>query len=170
MVTGAEGARIEQLLDELRATAGPTTWPRVEELLRRMVGWYGGGLARLFEVAGDGLDEAARERLGRDELVSSLLLLHGLHPHAPDARIRAALDELSSRVGARVALVELRDGAAHLRIDGGCGATAQSIAEAARRAVEDAAPEVTSVALDGGAPSPARDLVQIDLARSRVPR
>jgi hypothetical protein len=66
--------RIEQLLSELRATAGPQVWPRVDELVSALVTLYGEGLARLLAA----LDEVGRARLRGDELVASLLELHGL--------------------------------------------------------------------------------------------
>src|SRR5581483_10078491 len=66
--------RIEQLLGELRATAGPQVWPRVDELVSSLVGLYAAGLARLLAA----LDDVGRARLRGDALVLSLLELHGL--------------------------------------------------------------------------------------------
>src|SRR5262249_5956444 len=78
----ANSQRIERLLDEVRATCGPSTWQRVEELIRALVGLYGAGLERLLLLAAEtgALAGPLRERLCKDELVSSLLLLHRLHP------------------------------------------------------------------------------------------
>lgn len=79
-----EGERIAQLIEDLGAMAGAPVGQRVDELVRRLMHLYGTGLANLLRIlAGDQLqrlDDAARERLRADELLSSLLVLHGIHP------------------------------------------------------------------------------------------
>jgi hypothetical protein len=79
-----EGERIAQLIEDLGAMAGAPVSQRVDELVRRLMHLYGTGLANLLRIlAGDQLqrlDDAARERLRADELLSSLLVLHGIHP------------------------------------------------------------------------------------------
>jgi hypothetical protein len=78
-----EGDRIAQLIDDLGAMAGLPVRQRVEELVQRLVHLYGTGLERLMQIlGGDRLDDDARARLCADPLVSSLLVLHGLHPVA----------------------------------------------------------------------------------------
>jgi hypothetical protein len=80
-----EGDRIAQLIDDVGAIAGAPVRQRVEELVRRLMHLYGTGLGSLLRIvvlAGDGqrLDDATRARLHADPLLSSLLVLHGLHP------------------------------------------------------------------------------------------
>jgi hypothetical protein len=81
-----EGDRIAQLIDDLATIAGAPVRQRVEELVRRLMHLYGTGLANLLQIlAGQGrIDDATRARLHADPLLSSLLVLHGLHPD-PDA-------------------------------------------------------------------------------------
>ena len=85
-----EGDRIANLIDDLAAVGGAPVKQRVEELVGRLLHLYGTGLASLLRilnmvVGADGrLDEATRARLRADPLLSSLLVLHGLHPD-PDA-------------------------------------------------------------------------------------
>jgi hypothetical protein len=77
-----QGRHIEQLLDAVEAAAGPQAWPRVEAFVAALLELYGDGLERLIASA----RAEARSivdldaRLSRDEVVSSLLVLHGLHP------------------------------------------------------------------------------------------
>ena len=172
-----EGERIERLLAEVQATAGPQTWMKVEELVRRLVALYGAGLGRLLELVADtrAVDDRLRERVAADELVSSLLLLHGLHPHSTEARVRRALDEVRPYLqshGGEVELVAVETSQVELRLLGACDGCASSrvTAELAlRRVIEDAAPEVARINVEGAAvrPAPARDtgLLQIDLTR-----
>ena len=47
------------------------------------------------------------DELGRDPLVSGLLLLHGLHPLDLEARVRNAIEEVKPRLGLHGGSVEL---------------------------------------------------------------
>ena len=61
----AVGDQIEQLLDELEATADPGSYERAAELLRLVSELYGAGLAHVVELAADrdeGLIEALAGR------------------------------------------------------------------------------------------------------------
>jgi Fe-S cluster biogenesis protein NfuA len=166
--------RIASLLDEVRATAGQPTWQRVEELVQRIVGLYGEGIERLLAIAAasGAPDDRLASLLCEDELVSSLLVLHGLHPVPTATRVERALDRVRGHPGSRgadVALVGIdADGVASLRLlggRGGCASTRATLARAIEAAVQAAAPEVTRVALDDDGAEP---LVQIDLHRSRA--
>src|ERR1700683_2489653 len=95
----ASGDRIEQLLDELRATADPRTCDRAEELLRLVSELYGAGLARVVELARE-KEPAVVEAFVNDDLVASLLLVHGLHPDSLVARVEAALAQVRPLLGA----------------------------------------------------------------------
>lgn len=85
----ARDRRILQLLAEAEAACGPTAWPRVESLVTALVELYGAGLARIVETArGRVADPAGLDRaLVRDELVSSLLVLHELVEPPPEDMI-----------------------------------------------------------------------------------
>ena len=52
---------------------------------------YGAGLERLLEVLSEAgrLDATALDALAGDELVSGLLLVHGLHPYDVTTRVAA---------------------------------------------------------------------------------
>ncbi len=81
-----ESERIAQLIEDLGALAGATVRQRAEELVRRLLHLYGEGLRRLMRIlATDPLDAPTRARLQADALVSSLLVLHAIHPDADEA-------------------------------------------------------------------------------------
>ncbi len=151
------GRRVEEVLDRLAGTGDRAACAAAEELVRVLMDFYGAGLARIVEKLGDGALEAVYD----DELVASLLSLHGLHPE--DVRTRIARALASS--GEPVELLGfdettgLRPGAA----TGGCGCGPGG-QDAAGRTLEDIlagfAPEVTSVQMEpAAAPPPA--LLQI---------
>ena len=151
----ATGDRIEQLLDELRATADPRTCDRAEELLRLVSELYGAGLARVVELAGEG-DPGLVERFVGDDLLASLLLVHGLHPKDLRRRVEDALAQVRPFLGAHGGDVELLDldegaGAVRLRLLGsceGCPSSAVTLQLAVERAITEAAPEITLIDVD----------------------
>ena len=82
----AASDRIEVLMGEL-AALGPAVEAKTEELLRLLLSLYGGGLERILST----IEEAGAAgllfpRLTADDLVRTLLLLHGLEP-APPAQL-----------------------------------------------------------------------------------
>jgi Fe-S cluster biogenesis protein NfuA len=156
-----ESERIQALLDEVRELAPPPAWQRVEELVQRLVSLYGEGLRRLLDHArAAGADGALTGRLCDDELVSSLLLLHDLHPSPPEERVRAAIERLAPHLaerGARIELVAVDGGVARVRFSGG-GCSSAALQDSVRRAVEDAAPDLSRVEIEE---PPAAPLVQL---------
>jgi Fe-S cluster biogenesis protein NfuA/nitrite reductase/ring-hydroxylating ferredoxin subunit len=159
------GDRIEELLGVLRAGSGHGA--AAEELVGLVVGLYGDGLAHIVAALRDdgAAGSAILDRLTDDPLVESLLLLHGLHPLDVDARIQRALDRVRPYLGSHAGGVHylgVTDGVAHLRLEGnchGCPSSTVTVQLAIEGAVQDAAPEVTEVRVEGmteppGPPAP----------------
>jgi Fe-S cluster biogenesis protein NfuA len=149
------GDRIEQLLDQLHATAEPATSALAQELLRLVTELYGGGLERVVLLAREEAPAFA-DRLLEDELVASLLLVHGLHPDSVPARVEQALESVRPLLETHDGDVELLDvdedvGAVHLRLLGscdGCPSSAVTLRDAVERAIVEAAPEITTIDVD----------------------
>jgi len=110
------GERIETLL-QANAGAGPVARDRAEQLVREVVQLYGAALERTVALA----DPATMDAMVRDDLVSSMLLVHGLHPHDVETRVRTALDSVRPYLGSHggdVELIEVADGVVRLRLLG----------------------------------------------------
>jgi Fe-S cluster biogenesis protein NfuA len=148
----AAGDRIEVLFDQLRVSADPRTFDQAEELLRLVTELYGAGLARVVEL----LQVEAPELLTvlvDDELLGSLLVVHGLHPQDLATRVAAALDAVRPFLqghGGDVELLELDEdvGAVHLRLLGscdGCPSSAVTLRTEVERAIAEAAPEIVTI-------------------------
>jgi Fe-S cluster biogenesis protein NfuA len=145
----ATGDRIEQLIDELRATSDPRSYDRVEELLRLVSELYGAGLGRVVELAQDHAPDLLEAFL-EDDLVASLLLVHGLHPATLPERVEDALAHVRPVLAAHGGDVELLDvdadaGAVRLRLLGscdGCPSSTVTLQLAVERAIVEAAPEI----------------------------
>jgi Fe-S cluster biogenesis protein NfuA len=151
------GERIEKLLEELRAMAGPSTWPRVEELMHLVVELYGAGLTRFVELLDTDLSiEQVRGRVLDDDLLSSLMLLHGLHPEDTAARVARALDRVRPYLGSHgggVAIMDVDEtaGVVKLRLDGscdGCPSSAMTVKLTVEGAIKELAPEIATIEVE----------------------
>ncbi|HEX3459904.1 MAG TPA: NifU family protein [Acidimicrobiales bacterium] len=153
------GDRIEQLLEELRGSTDPHAFSGIEELLRLFSELYGAGLCRVMELA-EGLTDAGGEvlsaRLAEDDLVASLLLVHGLHPDSLESRVDKALARVRPFLATHDGDVELLDidaaaGAVRLRLLGscdGCPSSAITLQGAVETAIIEAAPEIVIIDVD----------------------
>jgi Fe-S cluster biogenesis protein NfuA/nitrite reductase/ring-hydroxylating ferredoxin subunit len=158
------GVRVEELLGVLQSEGGEATARAAEELVRLLLGLYGEGLGHIMAAlrAEGEAGAAVLDRLLADPLVESLLLLHDLHPLDVDARIQRALDQVRPYLGSHAGGVQYlgvtEDGVARLRLEGschGCPSSTVTVELALKGAVEDAAPEVTEVVVEGMTAPPA---------------
>jgi len=168
------GTRIEQLLAELRTVADTRIQEQAEELVHLLVEVYGAGLTRTVEII-ETEDVAGQDlvrRLTEDELVASLLVLHGLHPDDLATRVHNALEKVRPYLGSHAGGVELLgvddDGVVHLRLEGtcnGCPSSTVTVKLAIERAIEEAAPEVTRVEVEGVVEPSSANVISLDSIR-----
>jgi Fe-S cluster biogenesis protein NfuA/nitrite reductase/ring-hydroxylating ferredoxin subunit len=168
------GERIELLL-EASAAAGPAARERAEELVRLVVELYGAGLERLLELVHESgaLDDRVLAALAADELVSSLLLVHDLHPYGVQERVHRALDGVRPYLGSHggdVRLLEVSDeGVVRLQLLGscdGCASSAVTLELAVEDAIRAAAPEILRIDVEQPATSPA--VIPVEQLTSRL--
>jgi len=148
---------IEALVGKLENAADPSVRAAGRELVQSLMELHGAGLERLLEIVRDAGDpgRASLDRLGRDELVRSVLLLYGLHPQDLGARVVEALDTIRVFLkshGADAELVSIDDEGAitvefHAK-SGGCASTLASLKSALEAAVEEAAPDAPSIVIN----------------------
>ena len=173
----AVGERIDVLLDASGA-GGVVARERAEELVRLVADLYGAGLERILEVMYDAgrLDDEVLAALAADDLVASLLLVHGLHPYDVTTRVEQALEGVRPYLGSHGGDVELldvsEDGVVRLRLLGscdGCPSSSVTLKLAVEGAIEAAAPEITSIEVEDAPAEPASDgLISVDALWSRV--
>jgi len=169
------GERIDSLLSAL-GTSGPVAQQRGEDLVALVTNLYGAGLERLLEVLADAgrLDAVALDALAADELVSGLLLVHGLHPYEVTTRVAAALDSVRPYLGSHGGDVELLGiddaGVVTLRMLGTCDSCPSSTVTlqlAVEGAIQAAAPEVTAIQVEPGTRS-TPGLISVESLRVRL--
>lgn len=144
------GDRIQQLLDAVSspAVSGAAARDRAEHLVAEVAGLYGAALQRMTDLS----DADTVRRFAADDLVASLLLVHGLHPHDVRRRVADALDGVRPYLGSHGGDVELMDVTAEyvvrLRFIGSCRScpsSAVTLELAVADALRAAAPEVTEI-------------------------
>src|SRR6195952_2903518 len=145
----AWGERIQILVDAL-ATGGPVVRGRAEDLVRELTDLYGAGMHRMMALAATS-GPAMVEQFAADDLLASLMLVHGLHPHTVQRRIEDALDGVRPYLGSHggdVTLLEVIDDVVRLQFAGSCKScpsSAVTLEFAVEDAVRAAAPEITSI-------------------------
>jgi Fe-S cluster biogenesis protein NfuA len=140
--------RVEALVGALEQCPDPAAREAARQLVRTLLDLHAAGLERVLDVAGR--DSALVGRLADDGLVSSLLLLHGLHPHPAAERVARALDRVRPRLrslGGEVELIEASEEVVRLRVRGeSSAALRKATEEAVTEAAPDAAVEIVEVA------------------------
>jgi Fe-S cluster biogenesis protein NfuA/nitrite reductase/ring-hydroxylating ferredoxin subunit len=149
--------RVQVLTERIGHLADPLARESAEELVSAVIRLYGHGLERLVEILDEEGEGAAalRQRLVDDEVVASLLLIHDLYPIPLEQRVIEALDSVRPYMeshGGNVELVSLEDGVARIRLAGscdGCPASASTLELAIKQALDDAAPDLEALIVEG---------------------
>ncbi len=161
--------RIGGLVQEIESIADPGLQASTKELVQLIMEFHGAGLDRALEIIANTGDPGVHliAALGRDPLVSSLLILYGLHPDDLENRVERAVEQVRPKVqrnGGEVDLLGIQDGIVRLRLGLGghtctSGAAIQSSVEEALYA---AAPDIASIEVVGLEGKSAGGFVSLD--------
>ena len=160
--------RIETLIQEVATFPDPHARATTEALLQALLDMYGEGLAHILELTmqTEASGYELLEAFASDELVASLLLLHGLHPADIESRIAHALNEIRPYLqshGGNVELVKVENGVAYLRLEGscnGCSASTATLQQTIEKAIYEAAPDLDRLEVESVTASLARVAVK----------
>jgi Fe-S cluster biogenesis protein NfuA len=156
-------ADLEHISDEkIRASA--------KELVHLLMELHGSGLERIMETvfAAGEPGAAIIDKLSREPLVSSLLVLHGLHPDDFETRVTSAVEALRPRLrkqDVEVELLEVSEAAVRVRVTPSahaCGSTTTTLRTSVEEAIYEAAPEVGSLVIEGLEEKSASGFVALD--------
>jgi Fe-S cluster biogenesis protein NfuA/nitrite reductase/ring-hydroxylating ferredoxin subunit len=154
--------RVQELQARLDSSEDAATRELAEELVSAVVQMYGAGLERIVgALLGAGAEgERLAAGLAEDELVAALMLIHDLHPVPLTERVQGALEHVRPYMeshGGDVELLSLDDGVARISLVGSCSdcsASAVTLELAIKQALEEAAPDLERLEVEGVAPSP----------------
>jgi Fe-S cluster biogenesis protein NfuA len=164
--------RVQDLLGSLDEIADPVAQARVQELVGTVLELYGAGLERILGVIADAGEGAVhiRNALLDDGIVASLLLIHGLYPVPLEERIAEAVDSVRPFLashGGGVEILSVEDGVARLRLQGscnGCPASASTLEHALKEAIDEAAPDLLALEVEGAVGLESKDSEKSALA------
>jgi hypothetical protein len=145
--------RIDELVRKLESSRDPTLRETVRDLIQSLMELHGAGIDRILDiVSSTGGDAGAVlvESLAHDELVSSLLVLYGLHPEDFETRVRRGLDKMRPVLRARGASlheIEITGDRVKLKLG---GSAAKDLQDAVREALIETAPDAGDVVIEGG--------------------
>jgi Fe-S cluster biogenesis protein NfuA len=150
--------RIAAIVDQLESAGDPNSRALAKELLESLMALHGAGLEQILELAraGGKAGDDFVQRCGRDELVSCLLLLYGLHPDELTTRVERALEKSRSFLESHAAHATLKsigeDGTItvqlHRKPNGGCGSTAEAVRAALEANLQNAAPDAPAILIE----------------------
>jgi hypothetical protein len=143
---------IEVVIRQIEGTSDPNVRTAARELVQLVMELHGAGLERILEILRSNGEsgQSLLGSIGRDDMVSSLLVLYGLHPLSMEERVHGAIEKANRQMRSRdgsVELVGIEDGVVRLHLKAnGHGPALKEIVEAA---IYQAAPDVASLVIDG---------------------
>lgn len=149
--------QIGDLVQKIEGIADPAVRATAKRLLELLMELHGTGLERMLEItfnageAGVGIID----ELGRDPLVSSLMILYGLHPEALETRVAKSVERIRPSLrkqGCEIELIGVDEGLVRIEIQMGehtCGSTVKAIRSTVEQALNEAAPDIVSLSIEG---------------------
>lgn len=168
--------RIESLLEGIESFKDPDARAKTAEMVQTLLELYGEGLARIVESVGRLGSDDLKDELLDDELITHLLLLHGLHPLDVETRVVQALDEVRPYLeshGGNVQLLGVEGGVARLRMEGscaGCPSSTVTLKLAIEEAIHKAAPDLEGIEAEGVVDEPPPKPTTTFVAGPTLPR
>lgn len=168
--------KIGGLLQEIESIADPAIRAATKELVQSIMDMHGAALSKALDIIADTGESGMEiiDRLGRDALVSSVLILYGIHPEELESRVVKAVDKIRPQLrkqGCEVELLGVNEGAIRLRVETGshtCGSTAKTVRATLEGAMYDAAPDLASLQIEGLEEKPASGFVGLDKLMGRT--
>jgi Fe-S cluster biogenesis protein NfuA len=162
--------RIGGLVQEIESIADPAVRAATKDLVQSLMDMHGAALEKALDIVAEAGESGMSiiDRLGRDSLVSSVLILYGLHPEDIETRVVKAVERVRPQLrkqGCEVELMGVNAGEIRLRVETGshtCGSTAKTVQATLEGAMYDAAPDLISLTIEGLEEKPASGFVALD--------
>jgi len=149
--------RIGELVGALENIGDAETRSSAKALVQLLLDLHSVGFERVLEVIAKQGDAGERiiDDLGRDPLVSSLLVLYGLHPLDLETRVLQAVEKLRPKVrkgGGELELLGNEGGVVRVRLQltgNSCGSTGKTLKAMVEDTLYEAAPDLGGLLIEG---------------------
>ena len=169
--------RVEELIGSVESWPDAVQRETALDLVQTLMDFHGAGIERMMDLTAEtgAAGYGIFDRLAADNLVSSMLMLYGLHPLGIEERINKAIEKVRPSLNLHEGDVELLgvdNGVVNLRLKGscdGCPSSALTLKHTIEEAIYAAAPDVTAIEVEGVAAKPETNgFVQIGNAKKNV--
>jgi hypothetical protein len=167
--------KIEDLVGRAQSLSDPKARVVAVDLLRAVLDFHAAGLERVLAIAaGSGIaGETIIQQIAADDLTSSMLLLHDLHPDDLETRIGRAVEKLQdvfTSLGARLSLIAIESGTVRLQFNSARTWSGTPARDSVENAIFQTAPEIQRVVIEGLKETPPANFVPVSelLAASRI--
>ena len=150
--------RLEALISRIESLHDTGAQSLAREIVELVLRFHASGLAQIVRYLAQA-GPAGRElldALAGDELTSSLLVLHDLHPEDVQSRVLRALEQvrpLLGQHGGNVTFIDMTPtGTIRLRLEGnchGCASSQLTLRGAIEQAIYAAAPDIAGLEVEG---------------------
>jgi Fe-S cluster biogenesis protein NfuA len=153
----AKVQRIGELVRGLESISDAETRASAKALVQLLLDLHGVGLERVLEIVARGGEAGLRtiDELGRDPLVSSLLVLYGLHPLDFESRIAEAMEKVRPQVrkgGGELELISIKGDVVRLKLQlpgHACASTGKTLRGLVEGALYEGAPDMGTLLIEG---------------------
>ena len=166
----ADMQRIGGLVQEIESIADPAVRATTKDLMQSLMDLHGAALEKALDIVAEAGEPGMCiiDRLGRDSLVSSVLVLYGLHPEDLETRVVKAVEKIRPQLrkqSCEVELLGVNNGIVRVRVETGshtCGSTGKTVQATLEGAIYDAAPDLSSLIVEGFEEKPSAGFVALD--------
>lgn len=150
--------RVEMLAAKLDQANDPEVRATALELVQSVIELHGAALQNLIDRCLETPDgERVLNEALQDDLVSSMFLLHSLHPDDIEIRVLRGIEAVRPYLkshGGDCELIAVNDGIVRLRLHGSCGSCPSSsltLKNAVEEALYEAAPDIKEIVAENAA-------------------
>lgn len=166
-----QSQHIQELIEEIDSLPDPDAKALMNECIQEMLSFYGHGLEKILSIISKGNNSAAKDiynNLIEDNFVSSLLLIHDLHPLDLKTRLHQALEKVKPYMdshGGSVEVISLENGIAKLKLAGsckGCPSSSSTLELGIKQAIEEICPDLLGLEVEGAVDPPSKKTQNLD--------
>jgi hypothetical protein len=167
--------KIEQLVHKAESLVDPEARATAVDLVQAVLEFHAASVNRMMEIVAEcgSAAESILDRIAEDDLTSSMLLLHDLHPDDLETRISRAvhkLREMFASLGAKLSLLAIESDTVRLEFHSSRTWSGAPVKASVEAAIFQAAPEISTVLIEGLKETPDANFVPLSnlLAGSAV--